>query len=55
MALLFTILSGILGAVVNATAFGGASPRISMLRDHGAEEERKRHDLKKGRVGKGKG
>ena len=33
--------------MVNATAFSGASPRISMLRDHGAEEERKRHDLKK--------
>ena len=44
MALLFTILSGIFGAVVNATAFGGASLRFSMFRNDGGEE-RKRHDL----------
>ena len=43
MALLFTILSSILGAVANATAFGGANLPFSMLTDHGAEE-RKRHD-----------
>ena len=33
-------------AVVNAAAFGGGDLEFSMLRDHGAEEERKRHDLK---------
>ena len=44
MALLFTILSGIFGAVVNATAFGGASLGFNMLRDDGGKE-RKRHDL----------
>ena len=37
MALLFTILSGIFGAVVNATAFGGASLGFSMLRDDGGK------------------
>ena len=35
------------GAVVNAATFGGGNLAFSMLRDHGAEEERKRHDLKK--------
>ena len=44
MALLFTILSGIFGAVVNATAFTGASLRFSMLRDDGGKK-RERHDL----------
>ena len=34
------------GAVVNATAFGGGNLAFSMLRDHGAEEKHKRHDLK---------
>ena len=34
------------GTVVNAAAFGGGNLAFSMLRDHGAEEERKRHDLK---------
>ena len=33
-------------AVVNATAFGGGNLAFSMLRDHGAEEKHKRHDLK---------
>ena len=42
------------GAVVNATAFGGGNLAFSMLRDHGAEEERKRQ-FKRGRVTKGKG
>ena len=46
MALLFTILSRIFGAVVNATAFGGGNLAFSMLRDHGAEKQRKRRDLK---------
>ena len=32
--------------VVNATVFGGGNLAFSMLRDHGAEEECKRHDLK---------
>ena len=43
MALLFTILISIIGAVANATAFGGANLAFSMLTDHGAKE-RKRHD-----------
>ena len=47
MALLFTILSGIFGAVVNATALGAGNLAFSMLRDHGAEKERKRYDLSK--------
>ena len=34
------------GAVVNATAFGCGNLAFSMLRDHGTEEERKKHDLK---------
>ena len=34
------------GAVVNAAAFGGDNLAFSILRDHGAEEECKRHDLK---------
>ena len=32
--------------VVNAAAFGGGDLAFSILRDHGAEEERKRYDLK---------
>ena len=44
MTLLFTILSTLLGAGINATAFGGISLGFSMLRDHDAKE-RKRHDL----------
>ena len=44
MALLFTILSSIFGAVANATAFGGANLAFSMLTDHGAKECKK-HDL----------
>ena len=44
MALLFTILSSILGAVANATAFGGANLAFSMFTDHGAKEQ-ERHDL----------
>ena len=44
MASLFTILSGIFGAVVNATAFDGASLGFSMLRNDGGKEH-KRHDL----------
>ena len=34
------------GAVVNTTAFGDGNLAFSMLRDHGAEENHKRHDLK---------
>ena len=44
MAVLFTILSSILGAVAHATTFGGANFAFSMLLDHGAKEC-KRHDL----------
>ena len=44
MALLFTLLSGIFSAVVNATAFAGASAGFSMLRNDGGKE-RKRHGL----------
>ena len=44
MALLFTLLSGIFSAVVNATAFADASAGFSMLRNDGGKE-RKRHDL----------
>ena len=44
MALLFTILSSILGAVANATAFSGANLAFSMLTDHGAKEQES-HDL----------
>ena len=42
--LLFTLLSSLLGAGINATAFAGASLGFSMLRDDGGKE-RKRHDL----------
>ena len=42
--LLFTILSSLLGAGINATAFGGVSLAFSMLMDDGGKE-RKRHDL----------
>ena len=34
------------GVVVNAPAFGGGNLAFSLLRDHGVEEECKRHDLK---------
>ena len=44
MALLFTILSSILGAGFNALAFGGVSLGFSMLRDD-CGKEWKRHDL----------
>ena len=44
MALLFTIISEIIDAVANATAFGSANLGFSMPTDHG-KEERKRHDL----------
>ena len=42
MALLLYIVGG---AVVNTAVIGGDNLAFSMLRDHGAEEERKRHDL----------
>ena len=42
--LLFTLLSTLLGAGINATAFACASLGFSMLRDD-AGKERKRHDL----------
>ena len=44
MALLFTILSTLLGAGINATAFGSVSLGFSMLRNDGGKEW-KRHDL----------
>ena len=44
MSLSFTILSTLLGAGINAAAFGGISLAFSMLRNDGAKE-RKRHDL----------
>ena len=40
-----TLLYTVGGAVVNSAAFGGGNLVFSMLRDHGAGEERKRHDL----------
>ena len=43
MTLLFTILSTLLGAGINAKAFGGVSLGFSMLTD--GAKERKRHDL----------
>ena len=49
MAFLFTVLSTLLGARINAAAFGGASVGFSMLRDDG-EKERKRHDLAEERL-----
>ena len=42
--LLFPLLSSLLGAGINATAFAGASLGFSMLRDDGGKK-RKRHDL----------
>ena len=42
--LLFTLLSSLLGAGINATAFASAILGFSMLRDDG-EKEHKRHDL----------
>ena len=44
MALLFTIVSTLLGAGINATAFDCVSLGFSMLRNDGAKEH-KRHDL----------
>ena len=44
MALLFTILSTLLGAGINATPFGGAGLAFNMLR-HDNGKERKIHDL----------
>ena len=44
MTLLFAILSTLLGAGINATAFAGASLGFSTLR-HDGGKERKRHDL----------
>ena len=44
MELFFIILSSILRAVANATAFSAANLAFSMLTDHGAKE-RNRHDL----------
>ena len=43
MALLFKILSTLLGAGTNTTAFGDVSLGFSMLRND-AEKERRRHD-----------
>ena len=42
--LLFTILSGISGAVFNTAAFSGTNFLFNRYTDHG-EKERKRHDL----------
>ena len=44
MALLFTILSILLGAGINATVFASVSLGFSMLRNDGGKE-RKRYDL----------
>ena len=44
MALLFTILSTLFGAGINATAFGRVGLGFSMLR-HDGGKECKRHDL----------
>ena len=53
MALLLYTIGGV---VVNATAaFGGCNLAFSMLRDHGAEEECKRHDLKEEELQKARG
>ena len=46
MALLFTILSTLLGTGINATTFGSVSLGFSILRNDG-EKERERHDLAK--------
>ena len=40
-----SLLYTIGGAVINAAPFGGGNLVFSMLRDHGAYKERKRHDL----------
>ena len=44
MALLFTILSTLLGAGINVTALSGVGLAFNMLR-HDGGKERKRHDL----------
>ena len=49
-----SLLYTIGGAVVNAAAFGGGNLAFSMLRDHGAEEECKTHDLKEEELQKAK-
>ena len=41
-----SLLYTVSGVVVNAAAFGGGNLAFSMLGEHGAEEECKRHDLK---------
>ena len=38
--LLFVLLSSLLGAGINATAFAGASLGFSMLRDDGGKERK---------------
>ena len=53
MALLFIILSTLLGAEINVTEFGGASLGFSMLRNDGGKK-RKRHDLAEEQLQKGK-
>ena len=53
MALLFTILTCLLSAGINATAFGGVSLAFSVLRDDGGKE-RKRHDLAEKQLQKAK-
>ena len=52
--LLFTLLSSLLGAGINATAFAGASLGFSMLRDDGGKE-RKRHDLAEEKLQRARG
>ena len=54
MALLFTILSTLLGAGINAAAFGGAGLGFSMLKDD-SEKKRKRHDLAEEQLQKARG
>ena len=51
MALLFTILSILFGAGINATVFASVSLGFSMLRNDGGKE-RKRHDLAEERLQK---
>ena len=48
MALLFTILSSIVGTVANATAFGDANLAFSMLTDHGAKKRKRQTEQRKG-------
>ena len=53
MALLFTILSSILGAVANATAFGGANLAFSMFTDHGQKDKKDMTQQRKAFKGQG--